>query len=275
MALNDEIRREQAKLKGQPFKVKFAYFWDYYKIHTIVAFCIIVAVAWTAYDMITAKDTAVGAYFLNAAGAVEELAAAYMREFEQAYGVDTAKEEVYLSTTQYLTPGANRDNYDYAALQKIVAEQAAGEMDFTAMDLWNFNSYVQSGMFADLREIFSEEELARMDEKYGLYYVDMQEIREEAERREDVEYITKMEVESTAEANESELLSNFTLPDPSGMRDPAPVGVWINSTELVTEAHFYDGITAIGGIVVNTKRMEPAKAFFQWLLFGAEAIARQ
>ena len=43
MAMRDEVREQQNKLKGKTFKEKLNYFWDYYKVHTIaLVFAIIV-----------------------------------------------------------------------------------------------------------------------------------------------------------------------------------------------------------------------------------------
>ena len=35
-SVHDEVKEQQQKLKGKPFKEKWAYFWEYYKIQTIV-----------------------------------------------------------------------------------------------------------------------------------------------------------------------------------------------------------------------------------------------
>ncbi len=36
-SVHDEVKEQQQKLKGKPFKEKWAYFWEYYKIQTLVA----------------------------------------------------------------------------------------------------------------------------------------------------------------------------------------------------------------------------------------------
>ena len=35
-SVHDEVKEQQQKLKGKPFKEKWAYFWEYYKIQTLV-----------------------------------------------------------------------------------------------------------------------------------------------------------------------------------------------------------------------------------------------
>ena len=35
MAMKDEVKEQQQKLKGKTAREKLEYFWDYYKVHTI------------------------------------------------------------------------------------------------------------------------------------------------------------------------------------------------------------------------------------------------
>ena len=37
MAVMDEFKEERERMKSQPFKVRFAYFWDYHKFHVLIA----------------------------------------------------------------------------------------------------------------------------------------------------------------------------------------------------------------------------------------------
>ena len=32
----DEVKEQRRKLKGRPFREKLSWFWEYYKIHTLV-----------------------------------------------------------------------------------------------------------------------------------------------------------------------------------------------------------------------------------------------
>ena len=40
-SVHDEVKEQQQKLKGKPFKEKWAYFWEYYKIQTIVVIAVL------------------------------------------------------------------------------------------------------------------------------------------------------------------------------------------------------------------------------------------
>ena len=39
----DEIREQQRKMKDMTWKERFAYYWEYYKVHTIVTIVAIIA----------------------------------------------------------------------------------------------------------------------------------------------------------------------------------------------------------------------------------------
>ena len=52
----DEIRQQQMKTKEMSAKGKLEYFWDYYKVHTIVAILVIFFAAMFIRDIVTAKD---------------------------------------------------------------------------------------------------------------------------------------------------------------------------------------------------------------------------
>ena len=58
MAMRDEVREQQNKLKGKTFKEKLDYFWDYYKVHTIVLVFSIVVISVFVKDIVTSKDNA-------------------------------------------------------------------------------------------------------------------------------------------------------------------------------------------------------------------------
>ena len=58
MAVRDEIREQRQKLKGQGFKAHCEYFWEYYKIHTIVAVVAIILLVTFIRDIANRKPYA-------------------------------------------------------------------------------------------------------------------------------------------------------------------------------------------------------------------------
>ena len=68
MSVRDEIKEQQKKLKGQGFKAHWDYFWEYYKIHTIVAIVVLIFVIITIRDVTDNKPYAVYSMFINNRG---------------------------------------------------------------------------------------------------------------------------------------------------------------------------------------------------------------
>ena len=61
MAMRDEVKEQQQKLKGKSVREKLEYFWDYYKVHTIVVLFAAFAIGIFIKDMMnteTAKKMA-------------------------------------------------------------------------------------------------------------------------------------------------------------------------------------------------------------------------
>ncbi len=52
----DEIRQQQMKTKEMSAKGKLEYFWDYYKVHTIVAILVIFFAAMFIRDIVDRKS---------------------------------------------------------------------------------------------------------------------------------------------------------------------------------------------------------------------------
>ena len=63
-----KLKEQQKKLKGQGFKAHWDYFWEYYKIHTIVAIVVLIFIAVTIRDISNNKPYAMYAMFINNRG---------------------------------------------------------------------------------------------------------------------------------------------------------------------------------------------------------------
>lgn len=64
-SVNDEIREQHQKMKGKSRKEKFAYFWEYYKVHTLVAILVLILGGSMIYSIATQKDIIMEAAFVN------------------------------------------------------------------------------------------------------------------------------------------------------------------------------------------------------------------
>lgn len=166
----DEIRAQNRKMKGKPFKEQFAYFWEYYKIPTLVTIVVIAVAANLIYSMVTAKDSVMSALWVNCYTEMD--ATAYMEGFTKYLGVDTKEYETTLETN-FTLDDESMDQYSMASIQKFAALVAAGQLDVVVSDRETFLEYAVSGYFHNLNQILSPEQL----EKYGdnLIYCDIAE----------------------------------------------------------------------------------------------------
>ena len=65
MSVHEEIREQQKKLKDQSFKAKLEYFWEYYKVHTLVVICVLIFAYMLIHDVLTSKPYGFYAIMLN------------------------------------------------------------------------------------------------------------------------------------------------------------------------------------------------------------------
>ncbi len=273
MAIQDEIREQRGKLKGKGIKAHLAWFWEYEKIPTIVVLVVAAIGISLIYHYATYKPYAFGTMFLNASlqdGQQETLEA----EFLDYAGLDSSKEDVFADLMESLTPGDNSSSqYDIYAVQKIMAETAAQQIDTAVMDAWYFRQYAYNGEFLDLTTVLDEETLARYQDR--IFYIDQAEARRQQEASDDVssedsEAANAADYDEKAQASQSEAqswesLENFTLPDPEQMEEPVAVGIWCNDAPYVQKNGNYDSTACVFGIVANTEHPETCKLFLEYL----------
>ena len=63
--VQDEIHEQHLKVKDMTFKEKLAYFWDYYKYHTLAAILIVFFAITLGHDILSAKDYGFYGVMLN------------------------------------------------------------------------------------------------------------------------------------------------------------------------------------------------------------------
>lgn len=169
-SVNDEIREQQAKLKGKPFKEKWDYFWNYYKVHTIVTILIIVAVSNLIYTIVTQKDVVMSVAFVNTY-LKEEIDSEQMAADYGLYaGIDTNTSTAELSTNMVISY-EGMDEMSYTNSQKLVAMTAAQSIDIIVADDNYLEHNMESGLFWDLTDFLPAQTL----EKYAdrLKYADL------------------------------------------------------------------------------------------------------
>ena len=282
MAMRDEVRRERAKLKGKGVKAHLEYFWEYYKIQTALAVIAAALVIGFLYTRVTAKDTAFEAVLINSSAAVDTDTAVNGagKSFAEYAGIDTSKYDCFIDNTLSLSSDRMSGQYDYTTIMKLAAQMAAQQIDVMVANPSTFQYYAQSSSFADLRKLYSEDELKKWKDEGLLWYVDgkvIEELEEEdafteseeettaAATEESLEEQTAAQQEAAQAAAEAEHAENYAMPDPDSMGDPIPVGVAVTNAPYLKDNGFYGDTVAIAGIVVNTKHTDMAEQFLSYL----------
>ena len=229
----EEIREQQKKaFATMTPKEKLAYFWDYYKVHTIAAIAVIAFVIAFISSYRSNKPIAFYAVLLNANTLDDNAttAAAWNEGFMEYAGIDPEAWQVNIDTSITLSAdGGNQ--YEVANRQKMMAMMHAGDIHAIVADTETFEGYARLDYFYDLSSTFSEEELAPYADL--LYYTDGAAF--DAETGDTLE-----EMEAAQKA-----ISNMTIDhsDPSSMEKPVAVGIRIPQTgNRLGDAGYYDYI---------------------------------
>ncbi|NBJ97792.1 hypothetical protein D5282_10705 [bacterium 1xD8-48] len=255
----DEIRQQQMKTKEMSAKGKLEYFWDYYKVHTIVAILVIFFAAMFIRDIVTAKDYNFYSILFNA----RQLSGASLESaFSEYAGLDTENYECYIDASTGLSLTSFTE-YDMATVQKLMATIQIGDLDTVVFNSELFNNYAGNEMFLDLRTVLSKEELNTW--KDYLYYIDYVEV---AAEREDVD-VEESPAEKDAaddERRQQEILEETNRHrSPEGMAEPVPVGIFMEASPFAEKSGAYSDLVPVFGFVSTSKRTETGKQFLEFL----------
>ena len=256
MALSDEIREQRQHLKGKGRKAYIQYFLDYYKYPVLIALAVLIFITSLVVHYVTRKEPVLRAVLLNGSDLTGEESAALAEAFYTYAGLDPRKGEAVFETALYETPGSTLTSADLASSTRMDVLLAAGEMDLLCADAWNFRRYASAGAVRDLRDVLDSSQLTQLEGR--LYYVDL---ADEAFFAADPENETEAFV-TVKEAEAFENRETFVLPDPAGMKDPAPVGIVETGPSM--EA-FYGDTVCVFGFPWNSGNEENAKQFMAFL----------
>lgn len=251
MAVRDEVRAERAKMKDKSFVEKAAYFWEYYKIHTIVVLVILVLAISIGRSVLGNHPDALNAVFVNSYGTDDKAGDVLVKRVAKTAGISLSGEDVNIDLFRDLTLGGPLNQTDFGTASRVAAQMQDHGLDVMVLDPWYFTYYTNQTTFMDLGDILTEKELKELEGK--LYYVDLTELKKLQKEMSKADYEAKRESEE--EVRKAELRENYKLPDPKEMDDPVPVGVVLSQSAFLTKYHFYEGVDPILGFV-NT--MDPS-----------------
>lgn len=168
MAIIDEIKEQQAKLKDKSFQEKLGYFWDYYKIHTALAvFVLILLISFISNYRESSKECVIYALLLNGYPVTDTNA--LLQEFLVENGYEAEKVNAYIESNMTLsleTP----DPSSVATMQKLSVLAQSGDLDVVVATEDVTAYYAEQEFFYDLRDILPEEKLQQYEAAGQLVY---------------------------------------------------------------------------------------------------------
>lgn len=257
--VQDEIHEQHLKVKDMTFKEKLAYFWDYYKYHTLAAILIVFFAVTLGHDILSAKDYGFYGVMLNST----MLSGTKMgTAFAEYAGIDTNQYDCFIDAESTLSyTGMNE--YDMATTQRLAALVQTGDLDAVVFDSVAFNNYANNEMFLDLRTVLTKEELTNYQN--DLYYVDYAQIEaanadsnymnEDLISGEDINNMDSEDIQVEAEKHRY----------PEAMEKPVPVGIYITDSAFVRKSGNYSQMVPVFGFSATTTRLDIAKKYLNFL----------
>ncbi len=237
----EKIKAEIRKMREMKPGEALDYFWTYYKLHLLFAAILIFFLVGVLQAAFGKKQETVFAALLVDTGVSQEAADSAAADFAAFLELDPETQRVTLDTSLTLAGG------NVVSIQRLMVSVAAGELDAVLSNADATDYLLKSGDLADLREILPEETLSRCAGK--LFYTDPEALS------------AWVEANRAGEAEDAVLLSK----DPSGMANPAPVGIDVTEACAAAFDRPADYGEVIFTVAVTTGRQEEAAKFLDYL----------
>lgn len=246
MPVMDEFKEERNSIKQKSLKEKISYFFDYYKWHTVAAIAILAAAVSMIIHWVNLKDCALYVCLLNTMTFSQTKD--YVQRFEEYAEIDRADYEVTFDTSMYIEIGG-RDSVTATSFQKLTVYTAAGDLDVIVTDPEIIEYYVDQGIFYDLRQILSPEQIALYEPYF--FYVDQ----------------AIVDAIQEAEARDERYEAVFSDPrQPETMENPVPVGIFLDDCQGLKEnVQFFDEEIVLS-VVINSSNVETALKFIDFVM---------
>ena len=170
MAIKDEIRKENIKIKDMPLKKKISYIRDYYKFPIIGGIAALIFLVTFVRDYRQNNRPK----YLDAILINSDLAYSYDESLKEDFikyaGVDTETYNLVIDSSITIS----EDSYDQmtmANMQKVVAMYTAGELDVVIGPEPIMDEYGAMGAHMDLSGILTDELKKKLADKgYDIFY---------------------------------------------------------------------------------------------------------
>ena len=250
MPVMDEFKEEREALKHGTPKEKFTYFMDYYKWHVIIAAAAIVCIASLVTQILNRRDIVFYAVMIN--GTELESAQEYKQAFAEYASLDLEENDIMFDTSVRLGTG---DTSAYspdvrASAEKLMVYIASSEVDVFVTEPAVVEQYAYNEFFVDLRTLLTPEQISRYEPWF--YYVDQAVVEEH---------------QAALGAMDMDRIINYPDPlDPDSMEEPIPIGIRMEDPSALKEYYYYAGDDIVITVMVNSKRLETASSFIDFLL---------
>lgn len=160
------VKGERDKLKDLTFKQKLEYFKDYYLLGTVV---VIICVAALIALIISVKNNTFITYAnITVVNGDLKKADNFKADMQKHFKLDGKSKRIVLSTDNIFR--SSDPEVTAYTTEKIFANMMAHDIDLYIGLFDDVSYFAKSKCFYDLETYFSEEELAKIKEKYELYY---------------------------------------------------------------------------------------------------------
>lgn len=169
--LKTQWAEEKARMEPMTTKQRIDHLWTYYKEYLWVAVLAVILIGAMISSLINlSKTEVVTGILVNMT--VEQEGMNYLSEdYAKKIGADPFWDEVKVEYTAFtaLTDQSNSEQNYYAAMT-VVAEVSAEKLDYMILDKVGMEFYITQGVYMDLREFFTEEEIAQFAAEDRLIY---------------------------------------------------------------------------------------------------------
>ena len=231
-------------------KERFINFLDYFKVYLIAGVLILLFVGVQLIKIRAQKPIGFNAVYFNAVSTSMDEGQSYMDGFGQTIGLGE-KQIVEVQNYMAFNLDDGVEDLELNIVQNMGAWIANGDLDVMLANEVVFEYFAYWGGLSDLRYYLSEETLQEL-EPY-IFYID----QTVADARAEYMY-------------GSEEYNSIQLPnprDPASMKDPIPVGIYLDQANDAFKAEFeFENGTAMVGIFLNNENAERCSQFIHYIM---------
>ena len=165
-SVNDEIRAQSKKLKDMPLRKKIGYYIYYYKWIALAVIASVLMIFFIIKSIVShLAPTYVTGIFMNC-NTSSTNATQMAQAFSDYYSIDTNKYSIDLDYSLGYDIEDPTDSLSVYSPAKMVGYSEGHNGDFILCDADTFDFFAQSGYFADLSEVFTNEQLSPYDDSF-------------------------------------------------------------------------------------------------------------